>query len=144
MRVRFSMCLIVVVGIVGLISLAQESKTEVKRAPAPMTSPASGKEMFRSYCASCHGKSGKGDGPAAASLKQAPADLTTMAKRNGGKYPSDKVAAVLRGQANLMAHGDQEMPVWGPVFWKMSQGREEEVHMRIANLSKYLESLQEK
>jgi len=123
---------------------AQETKTTVKREAAPVTSPASGKEMFVSYCASCHGKEGKGDGPAANALKQLPADLTTLAKRNGGKYPSDKVTSILRGQTKLMAHGDQEMPVWGPVFWRMSQGREEQVQMRIANLNRYLESLQEK
>jgi len=126
------------------IARAQESQTTVKREAAPMTSPASGKEMFMSYCASCHGKNAKGDGPAANALKQLPADLTTLAKRNGGKYPSDKVTSILRGQAKLMAHGDQEMPVWGPVFWRMSQGREEQVQMRIANLNHYLESLQEK
>jgi len=146
MRVRYSTCLIVTLAVVltGTVAVTQEAKTSVKRAPAEETSPSSGKQMFASYCASCHGKDAKGDGPAAASLKQAPADLTTLAKRNGGKFPSDKVAAVLRGQANLMAHGDQDMPVWGPVFWKMSQGHEEVVHMRVANLSKYLESLQEK
>jgi mono/diheme cytochrome c family protein len=126
------------------ISRAQESKSTVKREAAPMTSPASGKEMFVSYCASCHGKDAKGDGPAANALKQLPADLTTLAKRNGGKYPTNKVTSILRGQTSLMAHGDQEMPVWGPVFWRMSQGHEEQVQMRIANLNHYLESLQEK
>jgi len=123
---------------------AQEAKSGVKHEPAAMTSPSSGKEMFLSYCASCHGKDAKGDGPAAASLKSLPADLTGLAKRNGGKYPSDKVTAILRGQANLVPHGDQEMPVWGPVFWKMSGGHEELVQTRIANLNHYLESLQVK
>lgn len=97
-----------------------------------------------SYCASCHGKDAKGDGPAAASLKQLPANLTQLAKLNKGKYPVDEVTSVLRGQATLVAHGDQAMPVWGPVFWRMSQGHEEIVQMRIANLNKYIESLQEK
>jgi mono/diheme cytochrome c family protein len=124
--------------------LAQESKTAVKHTTAAATSPASGKDMFMSYCASCHGKDAKGDGPAAGALKQAPADLTSLAKQNGGKYPADKVTSVLRGQTTLMAHGDQDMPVWGPVFWKMSQGHEEQVQMRIANLNQYIESLQEK
>jgi mono/diheme cytochrome c family protein len=128
----------------ALVATAQEATTEVKHAPARPTSPASGKEMFMSYCASCHGKDAKGDGPAASSLKTLPADLTTLAKRNGGNYPSDKVTSVLRGQANLVPHGDQEMPVWGPVFWKMSGGHEEIVQQRIANLNKYLESLQVK
>ena len=144
MRMRYLMCMVAML-VAGLgIARAQESQTTVKREAAPMTSPASGKDMFMSYCASCHGKDAKGDGPAANALKQLPADLTTLAKRNGGKYPSDKVTTILRGQAKLMAHGDQEMPVWGPVFWRMSQGREEQVQMRIANLNHYLESLQEK
>jgi mono/diheme cytochrome c family protein len=144
MRFRYLNCLIAVMLAGTTISVGQEAKPAVKHTTAAATSPASGKEMFMSYCAACHGKSAKGDGPAANALKQAPADLTTLAKRNGGKYPSDKVISVLRGQATLMAHGDQEMPVWGPVFWKMSQGHEEQVEMRIANLNQYIESLQEK
>lgn len=144
MRVRHWACIVAMLVAGFVMCLAQEQKTTVKREPAPMTSPASGKEMFVSYCASCHGKDAKGDGPAANALKQLPADLTTLAKRNGGKYPTDKVTSILRGQTKLMAHGDQEMPVWGPVFWRLSQGREEQVQMRIANLNRYLESLQEK
>ena len=144
MPVRHWACMTAMfVAILG-VCRAQESKTTVKHEAAPMTSPASGKEMFVSYCASCHGKDAKGDGPAANALKQLPADLTTLAKRNGGKYPTDKVNTILRGQTKLMAHGDQEMPVWGPVFWRLSQGHEEQVQMRIANLNRYLESLQEK
>jgi mono/diheme cytochrome c family protein len=144
MKLRYSIVSIAFVVACAMISLAQEGTPTVKREPAPMTSPASGKEMFMSYCAPCHGKSGKGDGPAAAALKQPPADLTQLAKRNGGKYPTDQVTSVLRGQTKLAAHGDQEMPVWGPVFWKMSQGKEEIVTLRITNLNRYVESLQEK
>jgi mono/diheme cytochrome c family protein len=125
-------------------SAAQETTPTAKPTNLPATSPASGKEMFMSYCASCHGKSATGDGPAGSALKQAPADLTRLAKRNGGKYPANKVTSILRGQTRLVAHGDQDMPIWGPVFWKMSQGHEERVQMRIANLNRYLESVQEK
>ena len=106
--------------------------------------PRRGRQVYAVYCASCHGKSAKGDGPAATSLKSLPADLTTLAKRNGGKYPLEKVTSILRGQTNLVPHGDQEMPVWGPVFWRMSGGHEEVVQQRIANLNKYIESLQAK
>ena len=144
MRLRSLSCLIAMTLTGAMMCLAQESKTTVKHTTAAATSPASGKEMFMSYCASCHGKDAKGDGPAADALKQAPADLTSLAKQNGGKYPADKVTSVLRGQTKLMAHGDQDMPVWGPVFWRMSQGHEEMVQMRIANLNQYIESLQEK
>ncbi len=144
MAVRYSICFVAAVFATSLTLSAQQAKPTVKHEAAAMTSPSSGKEMFMSYCASCHGKDAKGDGPASTALKQLPANLTQLTKLNGGKYPNDKVTSVLRGQAHLMAHGDQEMPVWGPVFWKMSQGREEIVQMRIANLNRYLESIQEK
>jgi len=126
------------------MAAAQEAKPEVKHDAAAQTSPASGKEMFLSYCASCHGKDAKGDGPAAAALKERPADLTVLAKLNGGKYPMNKVTSVLRGQTNLVPHGDQEMPVWGRVFWTLSGGSEGIVTQRIANLNRYIESLQVK
>jgi mono/diheme cytochrome c family protein len=144
MRFRHLDYLIAMIMALTSISVGQDAKSTVKHTTAAATSPASGKEMFMSYCASCHGKNAKGDGPAAAALKQAPANLTELAKENGGKYPADLVTSVLRGQTKLMAHGDQDMPVWGPVFWKMSQGHEEQVQMRIANLNHYIESLQEK
>ena len=57
----------------------QESETNVKKVPIQRTSAASGEEMFDAYCAACHGKDGKGNGPAAAELKMPPPDLTTLA-----------------------------------------------------------------
>jgi mono/diheme cytochrome c family protein len=138
------LCVLGLLMVAALRCSAQEDKTQLKKEPARATSAASGKEMFTSYCASCHGTDGKGSGPAAKALTAAPADLTILAKRNGGKYPNDRVAAILRGQTNLMPHGDQEMPIWGPVFRQMSGGHEGEVTMRIANLNRYLESLQAK
>jgi len=145
MQVRFTVSVaLLLVAVAVMFSSAQDQKPEIKHAPAPQTSAASGKEMFNAYCASCHGRDAKGDGPAAAALNTPPANLTTLAKRNEGKYPRDRVTSVLRGQATLTAHGTQEMPVWGPVFWKMSQGHESEMQQRIANLNHYIESLQEK
>lgn len=129
---------------VVLFSYPQEKKTEVKHVPAPTTSPASGREMFKAYCAPCHGDKGKGDGPAAGALKTPPSDLTQLAKNNGGKFPAERVASILRGQGTVTAHGNKEMPVWGPVFWQMSHGHETEVQQRIVNLTRYIESLQEK
>ena len=134
---------IVCLGVI-LLSQTQEKKTEVKHVPAPATSPASGKEMFKTYCAPCHGESGKGDGPAAPALKTPPSDLTTLAKNNGGKFPADRVASILHGQGSVTAHGNREMPVWGPVFWQMSHGHETEVQQRVVNLTHYIESLQAK
>jgi mono/diheme cytochrome c family protein len=138
-----SLCFIVVMGLT-VFAAAQDQQPEVKHTSAKPTSPASGKEMFVAYCSTCHGKDAKGDGPAASALKVPPADLTMLAKKYGGKYPSAKVTTILTGQADLAAHGNKEMPVWGPIFFQMSQGHESEVQMRIANLNHYVESLQAK
>ena len=129
--------------LIAILVYAQ-SKPEVKHMPAPLTSASSGKEMYKSYCASCHGENGKGDGPAAPALKVKPADLTLLSKTNNDKFPSDRVASILRGQATVTAHGNRDMPVWGPVFWHMSQGHESEVQQRIVNLTHYIESVQQK
>ena len=144
MNTLHKICVPGLLAVVAVCSAAQQQGTAIKHEQAPVTSPASGSEMYKSYCAACHGKSGKGDGPAAAALKSAPPDLTTLAKRNSGKYPADRVASILRGKETLVAHGDQEMPVWGSVFHTMSGGHEDIVDLRVSNLDKYLESLQAK
>jgi mono/diheme cytochrome c family protein len=123
---------------------ASAQETTIKHVPAKPTSAASGKEMFNSYCAACHGTEGKGNGPAAQALKTPPADLSLLSQKNGGKFPGLHVAAVLRGEATLPAHGSKEMPVWGPLFWRMSQGRSSETQQRVANLTSFIETLQAK
>ena len=100
--------------------------------------------MYNNYCAVCHGKDGKGNGPAADALKAAPSNLTTLSSKNGGKYPSMKVASIIRGDDAVPAHGSKEMPVWGKLFYSMSEGHEAEVLQRVANLNHYVESLQTK
>lgn len=147
MRTTRFFALLATLLIVSIFAAAQDKnspKTTIKHVPVARTSPNSGKEMFNNYCAVCHGNDGKGGGPAASALKTPPADLTALAKKNGGKYPSAHVSSVLRGQADLAPHGSQDMPVWGPIFSSISQGHEAVVHQRIANLVKYVESLQEK
>jgi len=116
----------------------------VKHVPISNASPTSGKEMYESYCAVCHGKDGKGNGPAAPALKVPPPDLKQLAKKSGGKYPSAHVASVIRGQADLASHGSKDMPIWGPLFSSISQGHEAQVQQRVANLVSYIESLQQK
>ncbi|HUV69676.1 MAG TPA: c-type cytochrome [Terracidiphilus sp.] len=112
--------------------------------PTGKTSPASGKQMYRSYCASCHGLNGKGNGPIAASLKTPPADLTELSRNNGGKYPWAHVTSVLEYGVKIPSHGTADMPVWGPVLGKMDQANSQEKALRITNLSKYLETMQAK
>jgi len=136
--------LIIFVVALAMMAWAQAPKTEVKHVPIKPTSAASGEQMYKSYCAVCHGSDGKGNGPAASALKVPPPDLTVLAEKNGGKYPALKVSAILRGEEPLAAHGSKEMPIWGNLFWSMSGGHESEVQQRITNLNKYMESLQKK
>src|SRR4051795_8573394 len=76
------------IGASGLfLNAASQDKPAIKMVTPSPTSASSGPEMFKTYCATCHGVLGKGNGPAAAALKTAPADLTQIARKHGGKYP---------------------------------------------------------
>jgi len=126
--------------IAGVAATAQT----VKKTPVAPTSPASGQEMFKEYCAVCHGVEGKGNGPAATALKKTPANLTELAQRNGGKFPELKVYGTIKGDVEMPAHGSRDMPMWGSLFQSVSHGNQSEVQMRIANLTAYVQSIQGK
>ncbi len=117
---------------------------EVKRVPAKYTSPASGAEMYKAYCASCHGLSGKGDGPVAAALKTPVPDLTQLSAHHKGAFPTARVTQVIEGQVGVQSHGLPDMPVWGPVFRSLDNSKEPVARIRAANLAKHIESLQAK
>jgi mono/diheme cytochrome c family protein len=100
--------------------------------------------MFREYCASCHGIDAKGQGPFVFSLKVPPPDLTTLAKRHGGKFPDEYVSNILRfGPGPTVLHGSADMPTWGPIFQYFDKNNERAVEQRIKNLCNYLASLQD-
>jgi mono/diheme cytochrome c family protein len=148
MRVMKFISLVVILVTISIFAVAQQTPAQtpptVKNVPITNTPSNSGKEMFNSYCAVCHGKDGKGTGPAASAMKTPPTDLTLLAQKEGGKYPAAHVAAVIKGQATTPSHGSQDMPVWGPLFSSISQGHEGQVQQRISNLVRYLEGLQAK
>jgi mono/diheme cytochrome c family protein len=129
---------VIVALAVGAVLAAQNA---ARRTSPP--SPASGAGMYVSYCASCHGVNGKGKGPAAAAMRIPPADLTTLAKRNGGKFPEVRVFQSIEGKADLAAHGSREMPVWGTAFRTMGGSDEASVKLRVRNLTRHVESLQQ-
>ncbi len=148
MRVMKFISVIVVLITTSALTVAQQAPAQtpptVKHVPITTSPSNSGKEMFKSYCAVCHGADGKGDGPAASAMKTPPPDLTVLAKKEGGKFPSAHVAAVIRGQAGPASHGSQDMPMWGPLFSSISGGHEGQVQQRVSNLVKYVETLQVK
>lgn len=126
-------------GVTGIFAQSKQVTKESAEEEAPLAGP----KMFRAYCAACHGKDGKGHGPAASALKHQPADLTTLAKRHGGKFPDVYVAEVLRNGVKDPAHGDAEMPVWGPLFRSLDPDPVF-LHVRISSVLIYLKSLQVK
>jgi mono/diheme cytochrome c family protein len=148
MRVMKFISLVTILVIISAFAVAQQastdSQTSVKHVPITHTRSNSGREMYDSYCAVCHAKDAKGNGPAASAMKTPPTDLTQLAKNNGGKYPAAHVAAVLKGQAMSPSHGSQDMPIWGPLFSSISQGQEGQVQQRITNLVTYIEGVQAK
>jgi mono/diheme cytochrome c family protein len=112
--------------------------------PITKTMPTSGKQMYTSYCTPCHGQDGKGQGPVANALKSRPIDLTTLTRNNNGKFPAAHVTAVLQSGVNIPTHGSAAMPVWGPILGRMNFTNPQDKNLRIANLSNYLRTMQEK
>jgi len=98
-----------------------------------------GHQLFRRYCAVCHGTDARGTGPAAAELKKQPADLTVVQKR-GEKFPTFQVMTFIEGEKVVPAHGTREMPIWGTVFrrTKGEMGQQADIYALV----KYIESVQ--
>src|SRR5688572_31026525 len=94
-----------------------------------------GPEVYRTYCASCHGVSARGDGPLAKHLRFSPPDLTLLAKRNGGTFDDAAVYRIIDGRKPVKGHGGPDMPVWGDAFKRSGEGYSEEaVKARIEGL----------
>ena len=100
-----------------------------------------GPQLFRAYCASCHGPDAKGKGPAAPALKVPPPDLTLLAKRNRSNFPEVRVRKAITGEEALAAHGSREMPIWGPILHQI-EADVDRGNVRLDNLVKYLRSIQ--
>lgn len=106
-----------------------------------------GKSEYESSCASCHGVSGKGDGAMVGMLTKPPTDLTTLARRNGGVFPVQRISEMIDGRTSVMigSHGAREMPVWGYVYRSEdTQPRDLHARNRISSLVDYLARIQGK
>jgi mono/diheme cytochrome c family protein len=114
--------------------------------PARATPPSadSGEQLYKSYCADCHGNDLKGNRRISSEYKNPPADLTTLAQRHKGEFPEAYVENVLRNGVNKPPHGNTEMPVWGIVFAPGKDANPQLVTTRILNLTNYIKSLQAK
>jgi mono/diheme cytochrome c family protein len=136
------------------------SQATVKTLHMRPISSVSGKDVYQAYCLSCHGEDLRGHGPGAVGLQRAPADLTTIALRNGGKFVQGNVEENInrwnrvprglretleRSKPTAQDNADVEvMPVFGPLFAQLYPQEMRDRVVRVANLVAYLKSKQVK
>ena len=70
---------------------------------------AEGKKLYTTYCSSCHGETGKGDGMAASSLPVKPADHTSGATMNS---LNDKFLMDIVSRGGAAVGKSSFMPSW--------------------------------
>lgn len=128
----------------GVVFLAACASTPPS---SPRLSELSGLEMYQQLCASCHGVDARGDGPVAPLIKIGVPDLTRIAFRDGGEFPTEDVRRTIDGRFERRAHGPRDMPVWGWQFYDMSSASDSleraRVDAMIDRLVEYLRSIQQ-
>src|SRR6516164_3862167 len=142
MRTTWCMALFAASAIMGTIDVLHAQPEEN-----------AGRNEFLRSCASCHGVSGKGDGPVAKSLSSPPSDLTRLSEANNGVFPVSRVHEVIDGRIERLVHGTRDMPVWGDRYmremtspeaggWVSKEWDETIVRRRILALVEYISTLQ--
>ena len=129
--------------VVGALIVSVAWAATAQKEPASTAAARQGRTLYVAYCASCHGSSGRGDGPASDSFRVRPADLTQLAKQNGGVFVAERIQRTVDGRG-VKAHGSIEMPVWGDVFRRREGLDDEAVKARIEAIVRYLNSIQER
>lgn len=145
-QIRVPSVLICGLGVAMLLGASATAQTQpaAPKSYRKLIDSVKGPDLFHAYCAACHGVEGKGDGPASSALKTKPANLTVLAKNNGGKFPVEQVQKFISGDDHsLQSHGSREMPVWGPIFHQI-ENDQDFGNVRLHNLIQYLQTIQQK
>jgi len=131
--------------LVLLISAVVTAFGQISNQRQPRVRAVDGASIFRDSCAACHGADARGHGPASKALKREVPDLTRLSQRNDGAFPATHVRTVIMfGKDDLLpAHGSARMPIWGPVFHEI-EFDQDLGNVRLENVTKYLESIQQK
>lgn len=126
----------------GAVLAAWGIHVQPQAQPQQLIDSIRGDNLYKAYCASCHGMDGRGNGPMAAWMKVAPPDLTRIAARNAGEFPLARIDRIISGEEALPSgHGTRAMPIWGPVFSQVT--RDQDLgKVRIDNLARYLRDIQ--
>ena len=131
------------VGLALVVSASSGAKSQQN--PRAVVPGHDGRALFLTYCSSCHGTAGHGDGPVADDLRVRPADLTQLAKATDGAFIAERIQRMIDGRDRyIKAHGSIEMPVWGDAFKRRDGLSEEAVKARIGAIVRYLQSIQQR
>jgi mono/diheme cytochrome c family protein len=134
------------IALIACASLAGCSMNEPQNEPQKDVRNLPGLQMYEQLCSSCHGVGGKGDGPVSLLIKTGVPDLTRLAGRHGGEFPTEDVRRVIDGRWDKRAHGARDMPVWGWQFYNSTNPKDAEERARvdaiISRLMDYLRSIQ--
>lgn len=131
---------------ITVVALLAATGVVIYWGPRESRSPlVSGELLYQRYCAPCHGREGRGDGPLAGTLEPKPSDLTQFRARLGGSYSLDQLTQVIDGRRTLRVHSTNPMPTWGEAFEKSlreSPYARGMTILQIHDLAAYLDSLQ--
>ena len=131
----------------GLTALAT-GLTIMAMAQTAAAQSAAGAEEYTRACASCHGLTGRGDGPLAEYMSIPVPDVTQIRRRNNAVFPMLEVIHLIDGRSGLRGHGGP-MPIWGDRFEAAvaselgDVGTEIAVRGRVLALATYLEAIQQ-
>lgn len=107
-----------------------------------------GHDLYQQFCATCHGTDGRTPGAVGVDLAIPPADLTLLAYRNGGVFPTMQVVMRIDGRSEDVNHS-VAMPIYGEFFEgeaamiKSESGQPIVLSAPIADLVTFIEALQE-
>ena len=107
----------------ALAALLIAPRSPLARQPEAESPAHSGARLYTAYCASCHGVSGRGDGPLVMVLVAKPTNLTRLAEKYGTPLPVEQLAAFIDGRQDVKAHGPRDMPVWGEQLYRGEPGK---------------------
>jgi mono/diheme cytochrome c family protein len=142
-RLQIAIGLVTILLLIGGAFVFAQTAPSTSKPSTSLIYSVKGVDLYRAHCAACHGLDGKGGGPAVAAMKVMPPDLTLLSKTHGGLFPSVQVKKTISGDDVVAAHGSREMPIWGAIFHQIEYDQDLG-DVRLVNLTKYLESIQQK
>jgi mono/diheme cytochrome c family protein len=149
MKSFFNGAVFVLIVMAVALPEAQAGKTESVEDQVKM-----GAVDYENFCAACHGKDARGNGPVAMELKTAPPSLRKLAARRNGVFDVNEIVKIIDGRDMPRAHGTPEMPIWGSLFRLVAElsgilqsdieNSEKDAQNHILAIAKYLKTIQEK